>query len=98
MVYLDNAATTKPSESAVKAMIKAAECFGNPSSLYKLGIESEKIINKSRDIIASMLSVDAKNIYFRIKQRFQNQITPLSFIFEHGRRTALPQGREPLAR
>ena len=64
MVYLDNAATTKPSESAVKAMIKAAECFGNPSSLYKLGIESEKIINKSRDIIASMLSVDAKNIYF----------------------------------
>ena len=41
---------------------------------------------------------DAKNIYFRIKQRFQNQITLLSFIFEHGRRTDLPQGREPLAR
>ena len=34
MIYLDNAATTKPSKAAVDAMIKAAECFGNPSSLH----------------------------------------------------------------
>ena len=36
MIYLDNAATTKPSKAAVDAMIKAAECFGNPSSLHGL--------------------------------------------------------------
>lgn len=46
MIYLDNAATTKPCPEAVRA---AAECmtenFGNPSSLHKMGIRSEKIIN-----------------------------------------------------
>ncbi len=48
MIYLDNAATTKPSKAAVDAMIKAAECFGNPSSLHGLGIEAEKLINESK--------------------------------------------------
>ncbi|MCM1298392.1 MAG: cysteine desulfurase [Firmicutes bacterium] len=45
MIYLDNAATAKPCPEAIKA---AAECmennFGNPSSLHRLGIQSEKII------------------------------------------------------
>lgn len=54
----------KPSEKAVKAMLAAAESFGNPSSLYRLGLESEKLINKSRAVIADMLGVDSGNIYF----------------------------------
>lgn len=64
MIYLDNAATTKPSKKAVEAMLTAAESFGNPSSLYKLGLESEKLINKSRDIIADMLGAENRHIYF----------------------------------
>lgn len=64
MIYMDNAATTKPSEAAVKAMLEAAENFGNPSSLHRLGIDGEKIVKKSRSTIASILGVDAKNIYF----------------------------------
>lgn len=64
MIYLDNAATTKPSRAAVEAMLKAAECFGNPSSLHKLGLESEKLINESRTVIANMLGCDSKHIYF----------------------------------
>ena len=64
MIYLDNAATTKPSKAAVDAMIKAAECFGNPSSLHGLGIEAEKLINESKKNIADMLGVESKNILF----------------------------------
>lgn len=64
MIYLDNAATTKPSEKAVNAIIKAAECFGNPSSLHGLGLEAEKLINNSRKIIAGKLGVGEKNILF----------------------------------
>lgn len=64
MIYLDNAATTKPSENAVNAIIKAAECFGNPSSLHGLGLEAEKLINNSRKIIAGKLGVGEKNILF----------------------------------
>lgn len=64
MIYLDNAATTKPSENAVKAMLSAAEFFGNPSSLYRLGLDSEKLIKNSRETIAKMLGAESKHIYF----------------------------------
>ena len=64
MIYLDNAATTKPSESAVKAMIKAAETFGNPSSLHGLGLEAEKLVEGARKTVAAKLGVDAKGLLF----------------------------------
>ena len=64
MIYLDNAATTKPSEAAVEAYLKGAKNFANPSSLYGPGLEVEKLINESRTVIASMLGVDKKGIFF----------------------------------
>ena len=37
MIYLDNAATTKMSETAIKAMFSAVnEVYGNPSSLHSV--------------------------------------------------------------
>ncbi len=64
MIYFDSAATTKPCEEAVRAVISAVESFGNPSSLHALGLEAQKLVEESRQIIASKLSVDKKNIYF----------------------------------
>ncbi len=64
MIYLDNAATTKPSKSAVEAMCKAAECFGNPSSLYGLGLDAEKLINGAKSDISAKLGIDMQCIYF----------------------------------
>ncbi len=64
MIYLDNASTTKPSQKAKDAVLEAMENFGNPSSLHGLGIEGEKIIEKSRTIIASRLGVQKKNVLF----------------------------------
>ncbi|MBQ8301737.1 MAG: cysteine desulfurase [Clostridia bacterium] len=64
IIYLDNAATTKPSQEAVKAFLKASEAFGNPSSLHGLGLEAEKLVEESRRNIAEKLGVDAKNILF----------------------------------
>ena len=64
MIYLDNASTTKPSKKATEAFLDACENFGNPSSLHKLGLNSEKIINKSKEQIASVLGISAKDIYF----------------------------------
>ena len=64
MIYLDNAATTKPAKAAVDALTKAAECFGNPSSLHGFGIVAEKLINESKKNIADMLGVESKNILF----------------------------------
>ncbi len=64
MIYLDNAATTKPCRAAIDAMCSAAEEFGNPSSLHGMGLRAEKLITAARDTLAKMLGGDRKNIYF----------------------------------
>ena len=64
MIYLDNAATTKPRKEAVDAAILAAEEFGNPSSLHGLGLRAEKLINEARDSIAKELNAEKRHIYF----------------------------------
>ena len=64
MIYLDNAATTKPCAEAVKAAAECAElCFGNPSSLHKLGIEAEKVLTKTKNIILQRLGKEGE-LYF----------------------------------
>lgn len=64
MIYLDNAATTKPSKAAAEAMMDAVEHFGNPSSLHGLGLDTEKMITSARKKIAAKLGVNDKNILF----------------------------------
>lgn len=64
MIYLDNAATTRPCPEAEEAMLTAAREFGNPSSLHGLGLRAEKLINNAKDQIAKKLNGDKKNIYF----------------------------------
>lgn len=64
MIYLDNAATTKPKKEAVDAVINCAENFGNPSSLHGLGLSAEKIITECKEKTAKILGVEPKNIYF----------------------------------
>ena len=64
MIYLDNASTTKPSEAAKDAFLKACGDFGNPSSLHSIGLEAEKIVSTARREIASCLGVSHNDIYF----------------------------------
>lgn len=64
MIYMDNAATTSLAKEVIEEMNRAAECFGNPSSLHRLGIEAEKIVENAREAIAARLGVNKKNIYF----------------------------------
>ncbi len=54
--YLDNAATTKPFDSVVEAMVEALrEDYANPSSLHKKGWEAEQRISAVRKRIADGL-------------------------------------------
>lgn len=53
MVYLDNAATTRVCPEAAEAAIHMmTECFGNPSTTYKLGREAKAAVDKARGQIA----------------------------------------------
>ena len=65
MIYLDHAATT-PVQPAIVQYIEEilAKNFGNPSSLYDLGIAAEKIVKESRRTIAKSLGAREGEIIF----------------------------------
>ena len=63
--YLDNAATTKVYESVANIMVKTLlEDYGNPSSLHIKGLEAERYIRNTKEIIAKHLKVEEKEIIF----------------------------------
>ena len=63
--YLDNSATTRCSDEAVKIMTRVLqEDFGNPSSLHNKGMEGENYVKAARSEIAKTLKVNDKEIYF----------------------------------
>ena len=56
MIYIDNSATTKQYPQVTETMIKyMEEYFGNPSSMYQLGLDSEKAVNAAFDAITEAL-------------------------------------------
>lgn len=63
--YLDNAATTRVSES-VRAVMDTVLCedFGNPSSLHKKGMAAERYVKAAREVIAGTLKAEPKEIIF----------------------------------
>lgn len=64
-VYFDNSATTKTFPEVNEKMYHMQEeTFGNPSSLHKLGIDSENIIKNSRKIIAESINANEDEIIF----------------------------------
>ena len=64
-IYLDNAATTKPCEEAVKAAVTAmTEKYGNPSSLHRAGLDAQLAMDSARKTIADSIGVDEGCIYF----------------------------------
>lgn len=64
-IYLDNAATTKMSEAAIKEMTRCMnDYYGNPSSLYTVGQQAKEIIEKAREEIAGVINASPKEIYF----------------------------------
>ena len=64
-VYADNAATTKISEHALKAMMPAFETvYGNPSSLHTVGQEAKELLEDARARVAACLGCEPREIYF----------------------------------
>lgn len=60
MIYLDNAATTKPCDEACGAVLDAMrEKFGNAGSLHGLGLSSAQIISSAKKTLLSALSGSA---------------------------------------
>lgn len=64
-VYLDNSATTRVFPEVAQLMTEImCEHYGNPSSMHHKGVESERYIRDAREILAKLLKVNEKEIYF----------------------------------
>lgn len=87
MIYLDNAATTKPCPEAVQAAVNAmTECFGNPSSLHRAGLDAQLIVDGARRIIAGTLGADSSCIYFTSGATESNNLALRGAAAAYGRR------------
>jgi cysteine desulfurase len=65
MIYLDNAATTKISDGAIKAMEPYInEMYGNPSGIYNFAKISKELIEDTRKNIADAINTEPENIFF----------------------------------
>ena len=87
MIYLDNAATTKPCPEAVQAAVNAmTDCFGNPSSLHRAGLDAQLIVDGARRIIADTLGADSSCIYFTSGATESNNLAIRGVAAAYGRR------------
>lgn len=65
MIYLDNAATTKVSETVVEGMLPFMNRkYGNPSGIYEFADQSGKAVEHAREQVASLIGAQKKEIYF----------------------------------
>ena len=64
IIYLDNAATTRPRKEVVEVMLPLLEeKYANPSSMYGIALENQKVLLESRKIIASTLGAEPVSSY-----------------------------------
>jgi cysteine desulfurase len=64
-IYLDNSATTKICEEALKKYNEVSlGNFGNPSSLHLLGKEGEEEIRKAKELILKTLYASDADVIF----------------------------------
>ncbi len=64
-VYLDNSATTKPCEAAVKKALQMCnETFENPSSLHLGGFNAKKELDNARSTVAKFLFCNDSEVFF----------------------------------
>ncbi|MGP6138846.1 MULTISPECIES: cysteine desulfurase family protein [unclassified Jeotgalibaca] len=65
MIYFDNSATTPIFPEALDTYIKVSQAItGNPSSLHKLGVMADQLLQQSRKQVADLLNVTPKEIFF----------------------------------
>lgn len=63
--YFDNAATTRVKEEVLQEMFPYfCEGYGNPSSMYSVGREAKRALEKARVRVSKLINCKPKEIYF----------------------------------
>lgn len=65
MIYLDNAATTKIDPAVLDAMMPyLTEMYGNAGSLYSLGRDARRAVDRAREQVAEFINADPDQVIF----------------------------------
>lgn len=65
LIYLDNAATTRPDPAVIEEMLRyLTEEYGNPSAKYSIGYNARNAVNEARERTGALIGAEPENIYF----------------------------------
>ena len=80
-MYLDNAATTKPSKEVIADIMWCLEnVWANPSSIHTPGIEARNLLEESREKVAKFISADSEDIIFTSSGSESNNLAIKGFL------------------
>ena len=98
--YLDNSATTRPSENVVRVMSECMrEGYYNPSALYAPAVQVEKRLNACREAVAARLNADPKRVVFTSGGTEADNLAILSLLGDRrGGRVLFTVGEHPAVR
>lgn len=81
-IYLDNGGTTKIDKEVLVAMMPyLEEEYGNPSAIYKKGMDSKDAIDHAREIIAKSINANPEEIIFTSGGTESNNLAIKSIAF-----------------
>jgi cysteine desulfurase len=81
-VYLDHAAATPVREEILDAMLPFfRERYGNPSTVYDMGLEAKETIEEQREKVANLIGGKAKEILFTSSGAESNNLAIKGSIF-----------------
>ncbi len=64
-VYFDNSATTQPAPEVVESVNEVlSKYYGNPSSIHGLGVQAEKLLRRSTELISEQLGIEENELVF----------------------------------
>ena len=65
MIYLDNAASTKPKQEVIDVLVETMQNnYANPDAIHEFSYEIAKKIKASRKVVGDFLGVPAERIFF----------------------------------
>ena len=65
MIYLDNAASTRPADEVLEAMAEASRAlYANPASAHAAGAAATRALDTAREEVAAALAVEPEEIVF----------------------------------
>ena len=96
MIYLDNAATTKISNNALKIYNKyAEELFYNPSAIYACGVKVKQDIESARQTILKALGGEFDNFVFTSSATESNNLAILGSVRSNFKKVILSKADHP---